>query len=185
MIVLARIDRRLAVVLQRGGVGGVDLAVVVPAAAQAPDLGVAHRLDQRFRARVATEEVLADVAAVVGLVGLVVAVRGDVHEVDQRAVPIGGEQRVPLAAPDHLDDVPARAAEERLQLLDDLAVAADRAVEALQVAVDDEREVVQALRRRDVDQPAGLRLVHLAVAEERPDVLVGRVLEAAVARGSG
>ena len=53
------------------------------------------------------------------------------------------EQRIPLAAPDHLDHVPAGAAEDRLELLDDLAVAADRTVEALEVAVDDEDQVVE------------------------------------------
>ena len=171
---LGQDDRRLAVVLRRGGVGRVDLAVVVPAALEVPDLVVGHRLDQRLRPRVAAEEVLADERAVVGLVGLVVAVGRGVHQVDQRAVAVGVQQRVPLPAPDHLDDVPAGAAEERLQLLDDLAVAADRAVEPLQVAVDDEGQVVQALAGGDVDQAARLRLVHLAVAEERPDVLVAR-----------
>ena len=123
-----------------------------------------------------------DVAAVVRLVRLVVAVRGDVHQVDQRAVPVCVQQRVPLPSPDHLDHVPAGAPEERLQLLDDLAVAPDRAVQPLQVAVDHESQVVKAFGGRHVDQPSGLRLVHLAVAEERPDVLVGGVLEAPVAQ---
>ena len=137
-------------------------------------------MHQLLGARVAAEEVLAHVGAVVGLVGLVVAVGRGVHQIDQRAVAVGVQQRVPFAAPDHLDDVPAGAAEERLQLLDDLAVAAHRAVEALQVAVDDEGQVVQALQRGDVGQPAAFRLVRLAVAEERPHVLIGGVLDAAV-----
>ena len=54
---------------------------------------------------------------------------------------------IPVRAPQHLDDVPARAGEQRLQLLDDLAVAAHRTVEPLQVAVDDEGEVVELLAR--------------------------------------
>ena len=173
-------DRRSALVLHRGLVGGVDLAVVVRAALEVPDVVVGHVLDQLLRPRVATEEVLADVGAVVGLVGLEVAVRRGVHEVDQRAVAVGVQQPVPLTAPDDLDDVPAGAAEERLQLLDDLAVAVHRPVEALQVAVDDEGQVVEALGRGDVDGPARLRLVHLAVAEERPRVLLGGVLDPAV-----
>ena len=90
------------------------------------------------------------------------------------------QQGVPFAAPHHLDDVPAGATEERLQLLDDLAVAAHRSVEALQVAVDDERQVVQCFVGRYVDEAPAFRLVHLAVAEERPDMLVGGVLDAAV-----
>ena len=166
--------------LHRGLVGGVDLAVVVRAALEVPDVGVGEVLDQLLRPRVAAEEVLADVGAVVGLVGLEVAVRRGVHEVDQRAVAVGVQQPVPLTAPDDLDDVPARAAEERLELLDDLAVAVHRPVEALQVAVDDEGQVVETLGRRDVDGPARLRLVHLAVAEERPRVLLAGVLHPAV-----
>jgi hypothetical protein len=166
-------------VLQRRGVGREHLAVVVPAALEVPDVGVRHRLDQLLGPRVAAEEVLADEGAVVGLVGLVVPVRRGVHQVDQGAVPVGVQQRVPLPAPDHLDHVPAGAAEERLQLLDDLPVAAHRTVQPLQVAVDHEREVVQPVAGRDVDQAAGLRLVHLAVPEERPDVLVGGVGDAA------
>ncbi len=170
---------RLAVVLHRGLVRRVHLAVVVPTALEVPDLLVGEVLHQVLRARVASEEMLPHVGAVVGLVRLVVAVRRLVHQVDERAVAVGVQQRVPLAAPDHLDDVPARAAEVGLELLDDLAVAADRAVEALQVAVDDEGEVVEPLAGGHVDEAAGLRLVHLAVAQERPDVLVARVLDAA------
>ena len=72
------------------------------------------------------------------------------------------------------------AAEDRLELLDDLAVAADRAVEPLQVAVDDEGEVVEALARRDAQRAERLGLVGLAVAQERPDAGTRGVEEAAV-----
>ena len=113
-------------------------------------------------------------------VRLVIAVGGDVHQVDEGAVRGGLQQRIPARAPDQLDDVPARTAELALQLLDDLAVAAHRAVEPLQVAVDDEREVVQVLLRRDVQRATGLDLVHLAVAQERPGVLLAGVLQITV-----
>src|SRR5699024_10504599 len=76
--------------------------------------------------------------------------------------------------------VPAGAAEEALQLLDDLRVATDGAVEALQVAVDHEGEVVQVVDRGGLDQTARLGLVHLAVAEERPHVLLRGVGQSAV-----
>jgi len=97
--------------------------------------------------------------------------------VHQHAVVVPGEQFVPLPPPDDLDDVPPRPAEDRLELLDDLAVAPNRTVQALEVAVDDEDQVVQAFPRRQ-GQP-GLRfgLVHLAVAQERPHALVRRVLD--------
>jgi hypothetical protein len=96
---LGQDDGRLAVVRGRGGVGCVHLAVVVPAALELPDLGVAHRVDERLGPRVPAEEVVADVGAVVGLVGLEVAVRRGVHQVDQRAVTVAVQQRVPLAIP--------------------------------------------------------------------------------------
>ena len=157
------------------------LAVVVAAALELPpDVLVGPVLDHLAGAGVAAEEEVADVLAVVGAEGLVVAVVGGVHGVDERAVPVLGQQRVPAAAPHDLDDVPARPAEERLELLDDLAVAADRAVEPLQVAVDDEGEVVELLAGGELQQAAGLGLVHLAVAEERPDVLLAGVLDATV-----
>jgi hypothetical protein len=48
----------------------------------------------------------------------------------------------------HLDDVPARAAEDGFQFLNDFSVAAHRAVEPLQVAVDDERSGCRVFRAR-------------------------------------
>ncbi len=90
------------------------------------------------------------------------------------------EQGVPLRAPDRLDHVPAGAAEGRLELLDDLAVAAHRPVEPLQVAVDHEDQVVELLARGQRDGAERLGLVGLAVAEERPDLGVGHRLELAV-----
>ena len=71
-------------------------------------------------------------------------------------------------APHDLDDVPAGAAEQALELLDDLAVAAHRAVEALQVAVDDEDQVVELFPAGERHAGEALGLVHLAVAGEAP-----------------
>ena len=136
--------------------------------------------DHPAQARVGAEEVVADVAAVLVGVRLELAVGRGVHPVDQDAVDVTGQQGVPLAAPDHLDHVPAGAAEVRLQLLDDLAVAAHRPVELLEVAVHDEGQVVELLARRQADRAQRLGLTHLAVAEERPDVLLAGVLDAAV-----
>ncbi len=173
-------DRRHAGGLRGGLVGGVHLRVVVTATGETPYLVVGPTLDHLGRARVPAEEVLTDVGAVVGLEGLEVAVGRGVHEVDQRAVAVRREQRVPAAAPDDLDDVPAGAAELCFELLDDLAVAAHGAVELLQVAVHDEREVVELLAPGDADRAERLGLAHLAVAQERPHVLVAGVLDAAV-----
>ena len=172
-------DRRLTDVRARRLERGVHLAVVVAAAREPAQVVVGHVLDHASQPRVGAEEVLADVGAGLDRVGLVLAVRGLVHLVDQRAVAVAREQRVPVASPHDLDHVPARTAEVRLELLDDLAVAADGAVEALQVAVDDERQVVEFLASSDADGAERLDLVHLAVAQERPDMRVGRVGDAA------
>ena len=165
---LGQDHRRLAAVVDRLVVGGVDLLLVVAAAVEQPDLLVGHVRHPLGEHGVAAEEVLADVRAVARLERLVVAVDALVHHAQQPAVGIGGQQRIPAAAPDHLDDVPARAAEVRLELLDDLAVAADRPVEALEVAVDDPDQVVELLAAGQRGGAHRLGLVHLAVAEERP-----------------
>src|SRR6185312_4283 len=84
-------------------------------------------------------------------------------------------------APDHLDHVPARAAEVALELLDDLAVAAHRTVEPLQVAVDHEDEIVERLARGHADGAHRFGLVHLAVAAEAPHLASLGIGEAAIA----
>ena len=142
---------RLALVGHGGGIGGVDLAGIVAAARQAPDLLVGHAGDTGLELGVLAEEVLADIGAVLGLEVLVLAVDAFLHAAQQAAVGVGRDQRVPRAAPQHLDDVPAGTPEVALQLLDDLAVAAHRAVEALEVAVDDEDEVVELLAAAERD----------------------------------
>jgi hypothetical protein len=157
-------------VLDGHAVRGVELAVVVPAAGQLEEVLVAELLDHPTQPRVGAEEVLADVRAGLDGVLLELAVDGRVHLVEQHTVDVACEQLVPVATPDHLDDVPPGSTERGLELLDDLAVAAHRAVEALQVAVDDEDEVVEVLTRRDREAGGGLGLVHLAVADEAPDL---------------
>ena len=144
-------DRRAALVLGRGLVGGVDLAVVVPAPGQLAEVVVGEVLDELAQPGVGAEEVLPDVGARLHRVLLELAVAGRVHLVDENAVDVALEQVVPLPAPDDLDDVPAAAPEGGLELLDDLAVAPHRPVEPLQVAVDDEDQVVELLVGGEVE----------------------------------
>ncbi len=89
------------------------------------------------------------------------------------------EQRIPAAPPDHLDDVPTGAAEDGFELLDDLAVAAHRTVEALQVAVDDEDQVVELLAGGERNRAERFGLVHFPVAHECPHLAIAHVGEAA------
>ena len=174
--------------IDRGLVGGVDLDRVVAASGQRPDLGVGPILDHRRCLGVAAEEVLADVGAVFRLEVLVLAVHTLVHELPKLALIILGEQRIPARAPETLDDVPAGAPEVGFQFLHDLAVAAHRPVEPLEVAVDDEDEVVELLAPGKRDCAERFRLVHLAVAAEHPDLArrgVGKPSPVQIAQKAG
>jgi hypothetical protein len=159
-------DRGRAGVLGGRLVRGVHLAVVVATAAELGEVVVGQVLDEPAQSRVGPEEVLADVGATGDRELLELAVERLVHLLHQDAVDVASQELVPLAAPDDLDDVPARAVEDRLELLDDLPVAAHRPVEALQVAVDDEgRGSRPHGRRRGGPERSACRL---AIAEERP-----------------
>ena len=92
-----------------------------------------------------TEKMLADVAAIGHRVLLVLAIDDFTHALHQSSVGVALEQRIPIIAPDHLDDVPACTPEGRFELLNDLAVAPHRAVQPLQIAVDDPDQVVEVL----------------------------------------
>jgi len=152
--------------------GGIHLLGLVAATAQFEDLFVRHVLHELQGLGVAAKEVLAHEGAVVGLHGLVVTVQRFHHELLELATLVACQQLVPALAPDQFDDVPARATEFAFQLLDDLAVAAHRAVQALKVAVHHKDQVVQPLARGQADGAQGFGLVHLAVAHEGPDLAV-------------
>ena len=76
----------------------------------------------------------------------------------------------PVAAPDDFDDVPSGAPEGAFQLLDDLAVPANRPVEPLEVAVDDEDQIVESLSRGQRDRSERFRLIGFSISHENPDV---------------
>ena len=171
---------RRALGLGRSTVRGVDLLVVEAAAAQLPDLLVAHVRRELAETGIGSEEVLADESTVFGLEALVLAVDRRVHLVDEHPVEVVRQQRVPVRAPDDLDHVPPRAAEHGFEFLDDFPVAPHRSVEALQVGVDDPNEVVEFLARRKRDRPESFGLVRLAVADETPHPGSGGVVDAPV-----
>ncbi|RMP03941.1 hypothetical protein ALQ30_05663 [Pseudomonas syringae pv. persicae] len=162
---------RLTLVVDGFVVGRINLVRVVAATVEFPDLVVGqignHCLEFRR-----VEEVLADERAVLGLVVLVFAVDDFVHATLQDTVDVLGQQWVPETAPDDFGDVPLSTTEHAFQFLNDLGVAANRAVEALQVAVDDEDQVVELLATGQSDGAQGFRLVGLAVTQEAPDFLL-------------
>ena len=142
---------------------------VVAAAVQCPDFVIGHIGHQGLQfGRV--EEMFADIRTVFGFISLVVAVQTFVHAVFQCVVGVACQQCVPAAAPNHFQYIPAGTAEIAFQFLDDFAVTANRAVQTLQVAVDDENQVVQSFACRQCDCTLAFRLVHLAVAAEYPNL---------------
>ena len=128
--------------------------------------------DQLQQLRIFAEEFLADVGAAARFEILIFAVDALFHALQQQAARIAGEQLVPIAAPEHLDDVPAGAAEDAFQFLDDAAVAAHRTIQPLQIAIDDEDEIVELFARRDVQRAGRFGLVHFAVAQKRVDLAI-------------
>src|SRR5437868_3005812 len=77
---------RLSLVAHRGGVGRIDLARVVAAAIQPPDLLVGHVGDHRLELGVLAEEMLARVGPALGLEVLVLAVDALLHHPAQQAL---------------------------------------------------------------------------------------------------
>ena len=134
-----------AEVLERRLVGRIQFAVVVATTGEQHEVLVGQVLHHLAQPGIRSEERLADLAARGVGEPLELAVHGGVHLLEQDAVLVLHEQFVPARTPDHLDDVPPGAAERGLELLDDLAVAAHRSVEALEIAVHHEDEVVEVL----------------------------------------
>jgi hypothetical protein len=178
-------DRRSALVLRGGAVGVVDLHGVVSAERHLLQIVVGQMTDHLEQPRVCPPEMFAQVRAVLDDVALVFAVDDLPHALDEEPLGVARDQVVPLGAPQDFDHVPAGAPEHRLELLDDLPVAAHRPVEPLQVAVDDEDQIVELLARGERERPECFGLVGLAVAQEGPDFLVGRRLEPAILEVAG
>src|SRR5713101_10096350 len=132
------------------------------------------------QARIGAEKVLPEVSAALDKIFLILAIGDLSHALDEETVAIVLDERIPVAAPDALDHVPSRAAKDGLEFLNDLAVAADGAVQPLQVAVHDEDQIVESLARCERDGAERFGLVHLAVTQKRPNPAAGRSLQPAV-----
>src|SRR5260370_11601814 len=118
---------------------------------------IGHVLDQLEQTRISAEELLANIRSGGNHQFLVFAIYQSAHALDQQAFSVTFEDGIPLASPQSLDDVPASAAERGFQFLNDLSIAAHRAVEALQIAVDDKNQVVELLARSQSDRPERFR----------------------------
>ena len=162
------------------GESGVELAQVVAATLERIDVLERHVRHQCAQLRIELEEMRLIVGAIVGTEGLVLPVGGFREPSQQRVMRVAREQRIPIRAPEHLDDVPPRTGEQAFEFLDDLAIAAHGAIEALQVAIDDEGQIVELLARRQGQGAHRFGLIHFAIAEHAPDVPRGGVGQIAI-----
>src|SRR5690348_8447858 len=169
--------RRRALVFDGGFVCGVDLFRIVAAEAHFVKLLVGEMLDHLEQAAIDAEEVFAEIGAGFDAIFLVLAVHDFAHALDQKRIAVFFEQGVPIAAPENFDDVPSGAAKDGFQFLDDLAVTAHGAVEPLQIAVDDEDQVIELFAGGQGDGAERLRFVSFAIADEGPDFAIGAFLE--------
>src|SRR5262245_37447462 len=165
---LGQDDRRLAAMLDCGLVSRIDLDGIVAAARQPFEFFIRYGIGNFLQFRT-VEELFTNEGAVLGHKKLIVAVNHLAHALDEGAVVVAGQQRVPGTAPNDLDDVPTRAAERAFEFLNDLAVSANRSVQPLQVAIDDPDEIVEPLARRKANRTQRLRFIALAIAQKCPD----------------
>ena len=171
-------DGGLTGVVHRFVIGGIHLERIVAATVETIDVLIAHVLDHFLQLRIGAEEVLAGIGTAVLFVGLIFTVHALLHAAAQQPLVVFFQQRIPQPPPDHLDHVPPGAPEQAFQFLDDLAVAAHRTIQALQVTVDHEHQIIQLFPAGHGQRAQGFGLVHLAVAEKGPDlaVMVGNQL---------
>ncbi len=112
---------------------------------------------------VLSEKMLARIRAALRFVVLVFAVDGFVHALLQQPFVVVGKERIPQASPHDLDDVPARPSKRSFEFLNDLAVAPNRPIQSLQVAIDDEDQIVEMLARSETQHTQRFRFVAFAV----------------------
>jgi uncharacterized membrane protein len=97
--------------IRLGFVGVVDLFRIVPAALQFHQLVVAQMRHQVEQFGILAEEILANIGAVFADVGLELAIHHLAHALFEQPGGIAAQEFVPIAAPDHLNHLPAGAAE--------------------------------------------------------------------------
>ena len=157
-------DRGLTPMFVGSFIGGVHLALIVTAPEQFLQLLVGEVVHQRQQFGILAKEVPARMTARLDRVLLEVAVAALLHPFQKQPGLVLGQQFIPVRAPDHLEDVPAGAPEGGLEFLNDLAVAAHRTIEPLEIAVHDPGQVVEFLARRQGERAERFGFIALAIA---------------------
>src|SRR5689334_572165 len=137
-------------------------------------------LDHLEQPWIAAKKVLAEIGAAFYEILLILSIADLAQPPHQQAIAVVLNERVPIRAPNYLDDVPAGSAENRFQFLNDFPVAAHWPVQSLQVAVDHKDQVVEPPARSQGDRAQRLGFVHFTVAEKRPNLAARRLLQSAI-----
>src|ERR1700733_527607 len=93
------------------------------------------------KARIGAKKILAEVGSAFDKIFLLLAVADFSQAPDQQPIAVRADQTVPIRAPNDLDHIPTRPAEDGLEFLNDFAIPAHRTIKALQIAVDDKNQV--------------------------------------------
>ena len=173
-------DGRFSTVFIGYRVSREHLERVVTAAIQTPDFVVRHIGNQFQQLGIFAEEMLTHISAVFGFVGLVFAVNDFFHALQQQAALVFCQQAIPTASPDDLDDVPARTTEYTFKFLNNLAVAPHRAVQTLQVTVNNKDQVVQLFASGHRNSAQRFRFIGLAVTQKGPHLATIRLRKSTV-----
>ena len=116
-------------------IGCINLVGIMTAPIQVHDVLVTEVLYQLKGLGILPEEVLSRIGATIELAVLKLAIADLIHNFLQQATLVPFYQGIPFAAPNHLDDLPSRTTENAFQFLNNFAVAADRSIESLKIAV--------------------------------------------------
>ena len=169
---LSKNDRRLSRRIDGLGIRRINFRRVMPTSIEAPNVFIAHIGHHFEQFRRMAKEVLAGIATAPDLVSLIVAVDDLFHASPQDSMGIFGEQWIPVAPPDHLENTPACTPKTRLELLDNFAIASNGTIQSLKIAVDHKNQIVELLTAGQRDGPQALRFIGLAVAQKAPNLAI-------------
>ena len=156
-------------------IGRMDFAQVVAATPEPVDLVISQGRTNCLQGRILSEKMLTVERTIIGCEGLQLTVHGAVQCINQFALAVACKQRIPVRAPQQLDDIPAGTGKQGFEFVDNVAIAAHRTIEPLQIAVDDEDQIVEFFTRCQRQRGQRFRFIHFAVAEYTPDrALLGR-----------
>src|SRR5262245_34960445 len=99
-------------------------------------------VDQLQQLRIFPEEMSTSITAWLDGVFLVITINSFLHPFQQKTGLVRRQELVPVRPPNHFNDIPASPLENSFKFLDNFAVATNRSIEALQVAVNDPNQVI-------------------------------------------